>query len=417
MSLCIRSRCCGAGVAALIVSCLHTLGCGLSWDKPKAHFDGVDEQGHVLFVDSLGTLDLGNDLKMPLYAMFKSDWTGTSPLLGQGWMLPLLESRIVQTDENTFLLWQPDGWYQHLGRDKSNDTILNGQRGWKAVVEGNKITVWADCGWKLTYVNGKLTSMITPQNRTLDLAYENGVVTGLQEKGDTVLKVEFNSSTGIVTGLTFNNKTIGIEQAERPVIQQLAGQNIIANMSQSLSKLTFPDGSVKTYSFKTDQTLLPVITLDGQRRITWNSATSLIKTDGDWTYDLKPLEGSSKVAFTRINRQGKSESYVDNGEKGVVSEKNQNGIETKTYRFTSGILAGKIRKIEEIQNGVSTIIFSAAYDEEGKLLRKSTPNETVIYKVLNGKSVPLQVIKNNKIVRNYSYDEKGNFLNLDIVSK
>src|SRR5882724_6313648 len=120
----------------LSLSALQADACGLRQDKPHAHFDGADEQGHVLVAETLGNLDLGDNLSLPIYAVFQSNWQSSSPYLGQGWMLPLLESKIVQIDDNTFQLWTPDGWYQFMGRDSTTNTILNGQGGWKAVISG-----------------------------------------------------------------------------------------------------------------------------------------------------------------------------------------------------------------------------------------------------------------------------------------
>ena len=378
--------------------------CGLSWEKPHTHFDGTDEQGHVLFVDSLGDLTLGDGLKFPIFAMFNSNWKSSSPYLGQGWMLPLLESKIVQIDDNTFQLWQPDGSYQFMGRNKPTDTILNGQGGWKAEINGDTITAWASCGWKLTYNQGKLTSITTPQNRTLDLVYNNGRVTAMQENGATVLAVQTDSQSGKVTGLTFNDKTIGIEQTDKPVIQQIGGKNMVGSMAPSLSKLTLPDRTSKSYNYKATGNLEPTLTVDGQRHLSWDPVTSLIKTDGEWTYGLKPIEGSSDVAFTRTNVQGQSEAYEDNSATGVIIQKTLDGTETKTYRFTSGILAGKIRKIEEVKNDTSTVVLKNSYDETGHLIRKEQGAFDVYY---SKDHILEKITKNSMPFMQAIFDENG----------
>ena len=43
-------------------------GCGLNWNEPQSHFQGVSFQGYVFHVENLGEIDLGQGLKLPLRA-------------------------------------------------------------------------------------------------------------------------------------------------------------------------------------------------------------------------------------------------------------------------------------------------------------------------------------------------------------
>ena len=104
MGLHFQLRCLTALVVSFSILSAQAKACGLRMDKPHAHFDGADEQGHVLFAETLGNLDLGENLTLPIYAVFQSNWQSSSPYLGQGWMLPLLESKIVQIDSSTALV-------------------------------------------------------------------------------------------------------------------------------------------------------------------------------------------------------------------------------------------------------------------------------------------------------------------------
>ena len=45
-------------IAISLASNMEASACGIDWSKPQTHFDGVDPQGHVMFVDSLGNLTL-----------------------------------------------------------------------------------------------------------------------------------------------------------------------------------------------------------------------------------------------------------------------------------------------------------------------------------------------------------------------
>ena len=105
-----------------------------AWVSPSSkglepHFDGVDGKGHVCYSHQIAELDLGSDLKLPLIINFRSDRESSSTCFGKGWVLPLLESNIVQTAEDVFLMTQPDGWVRHFYRRNHGDTVLDGGPG------------------------------------------------------------------------------------------------------------------------------------------------------------------------------------------------------------------------------------------------------------------------------------------------
>lgn len=118
-----------AFLSLLLSSVVHA-GCGIGWEEPRSHFEGVDHQGYVMFTERLGEIDAGakpggegdaaEPLLLPIYAIFNSNSGNNSPYAGVGWTVPLLESRMVQTDENAFRLDKPDGWFRSFYRDKKN---------------------------------------------------------------------------------------------------------------------------------------------------------------------------------------------------------------------------------------------------------------------------------------------------------
>ena len=80
----------------------EALSCGIDWRLPQSHFEGVDEQGHVLYSEKIGDLDAGENLHIPLHIMFKSEWMASSPNLGRGWMLPLLDPGLSRRPNAVF---------------------------------------------------------------------------------------------------------------------------------------------------------------------------------------------------------------------------------------------------------------------------------------------------------------------------
>jgi len=401
-------------LAAWVVFKPALLGCGLDWSAPRNHFDGLDEQGHVMFVDSLGNLALQDGTTLPLYTMFKSSWTNSSPYLGQGWMLPLLDSRIVQVDDNAFQLWMPNGRYQYLGRDAGNPNLLNGQSGWKAEIQGNTITAWATCGWKLTYDSGKISSITTPGNQVLEMTYRDGQITEVRDNGAPVLSVSVDPNSGLVDGLTVNGKTIGLKESNKPVVQVVDGKTVVGQVSPSLSQATLADGTSKTYQFKVDDKTNPELIVD-KRTISWDPVTQLATKDGDWTYDIKPdAEGAGQPDITRTNSKGQSEFYSLNPWTGTETVQGMNGVRQITDTFiNSSTLAGHIRSVSRSVNGSSAVLIKRYdYDETGKMIRETlygtTPHQFIFKYNSFGKQI--EVDKDGTLFMTKTFDAQGRLL-------
>ncbi|MBE2205690.1 MAG: hypothetical protein IAE94_15265 [Chthoniobacterales bacterium] len=362
-------------------------GCGIGWTEPKSHFEGVDYQGHVMHVEKLGDLHAGKGLSLPIFAVFTSHSGNDSPYAGHGWTVPLLESRMLQVDENGFKLDQPDGWFRMFGRDKNNPNILNGQGGWKAEIRGDTITAWADCGSKLVFNKGRLVSMQL-KDRKFDFLYEGNRVSEIREGAMPVLRVEKEAISGEVTGLRLaDNRQIGLERSERPRVQVINNQNLVGGMGQSLSKITRADGTVRTIDYAVDDKLNPTMKL-GDRLIVWNPASKKIVKDGDWTYDIKAGAGPfDNAAIGRKNAQNQSEFWHRDGVKGEEIVQEIDGVKKRVSWFTSGKLAGKLRSrtIFESSNRVDQTSYS--YDEKGRALREVFPTgDSAEYIYLNDSS-------------------------------
>ncbi len=343
--------------------------CGLDWTLPHAHFDGVDEQGHVSYWETLGQADLGDNLTIPIHIGFNSSRQASSPTLGKGWILPLLESHIEPVDENTMHVIMPDGWTFHFLRNDNTET-WRGNAGWIGQTDGTRFTITAPCGWRLKYDLGKIQEIDTPTNRTITIKYNGPAATEADIDNKPFLQVDPNPTTGIPQSLTINDQKILLTQAPRPRINTIRGQTLLTGFDPSLSQLQYPNGQKETFDFAVPQNLSPTLIIAqpncSPRTITWDSGAQQITTDGEWTYNLVP----GNTAIERINVQGKRESYFKNPLTGVTVTRNSEGV-TKTISSFVGVsrLAGKVRMITEAEDGAAPKIIHYAYSEEGLLLR------------------------------------------------
>lgn len=366
------------GIVLCILSPSFIHACGLSLGGvPKDHFNGVNAQGFVSYWEKIGSIDLEEGVDFPLNIGFESDRSWKSPYLGYGWVFPLLDSHIIQINENHFEVLQPDGYTRHYNRDLKDPMLLSSGAGWKGVIDGNNtVILWANCGWKLIYTNGKISSIGTPKGQTLIFNRDGtGVVKELVQGTRTVLSVnrDFN---GMVTGLLIGARKIELSQTDKPRMEILDGKSVVGAMDQSLGKVIVNgnEGTAKTYDYAPTETLQPQLTVqngtEGPRKFVWDVASRMILKDGPWSYKITfPTPKELNAAIERKNLNGQSEFWYDNRLTGVVSTIDTNGFKKTCYYFTSSNLKGSLRKVEESKNGITKVVRKITYDELGRAAR------------------------------------------------
>ena len=195
--------------------------CGLDWSEPKSHFEGVSFQGYVFLVEPLGEVELRDGRKLPLRAIFRSENNLVSPYLGRGWELPIFESHIVQMDERWFRVVEPTGWYRLFWRDEKDPAVLHGQGNWKGVIQGNSISVMADCGDRLDFQDGRLIGMeLKGQRLTVERTPDGSAA--LKQGASTLLAVQRSSLREEIELHVGQNRKLIVGYASRPVIEVIA---------------------------------------------------------------------------------------------------------------------------------------------------------------------------------------------------
>jgi len=400
-------------LAFFLVLSSHVFGCGLSWDIPQDHFPGVNGKGFVSYFEKVSELDLGDDFKMPLIINFNSGNEKISPYLGKSFTLYLLESNIVQTDDNSFIATFPDGSLNLFIRDRPDDTILRGSAGWRAEINGDTITAWAPCGWKLEYYKGHILSITSPKNRKLEFVYDSNVVTQIRERGMAKFAVE-KGNTGDVRALLFNGKKIEITLDQKPRVESVAGQNVIKSIDQSLKSLNTAGGTSKMFEFAVNEKIQPTLKITStekrERLFTWDPLTKQALSDGDWSYEIVSKgEAALYTEITRHNSKNQKESWVKNSVSGEEVTLATNGVKVVKTSFVAGPLSGKVRKIEQLADGKKAIIHQFAYDENGQLVREIENGKTTgYYYDQNGRLS--YVMENGRKKSSKVYDSEGRVL-------
>ena len=301
------------------------MGCGLDWTLPTNHFDGVNEQGYVSYWEKVGEADLGDGLVIPVNINFNSHRESSSPTLGKGWMVALLESHVEPLNENSMKVVMPDGWNFYFHRNGNTET-WGGNAGWVGETNNTVFTITAPCGWRIKFDGGKIQEIDSNKNRTLSYKYNGTVATEVDIDGKAFVQVESDSKTGVAQDLLIGGQKIDISQAQRPRIMTKLTQNLVTGFDQSLSSLQWPDGRKESFAFGTDKTLNPTLAIthadQTQRTFTWDPTTRQIKTDGEWTYKLTP---GDNVALDRANAKGQTESSFQDPSTGTTIIQGING--------------------------------------------------------------------------------------------
>lgn len=380
--------------------------CGLVWYQAhsECHFDGMDNQGNVFLIQKLGEMESVKGCRLPFYAVFKSESGNRSPYAGYGWSVPLLESKIVQVDENRFCVFQPDGFQRMFGRDKKDANILRSSKVWTANIQGDTITAWCRCssnGSKLVFKKGRLISMDVKEGK-FDYVYERDRVAEIREGDRTVLKVEKKPLTDDVIGLTLlNGQKIGLERDKRLLMQVINNRKLNGGMVESLSKVILPDETIRIFDYRVDENFNPMLT-HNDRQIVWDAAAGKVIRDGEWIYSITtgPRPGEN-AAIARTNAQNQTEFWHKNYAKGEEITEGSDGVRKIVTWFTSGKLRGRKRKEVEIKDGVKKTLCEYSYNEKGFLIRiRNDKKDTFMVYEDDGELAAL--VTNGEIIRNYT---------------
>lgn len=369
----------GLGIACALWGKNAAMACGISWAKPGSYFENVDAAGHLFHVEKVGDLTDAGKLSLPVYLIFDTSYAQVSPYLGRGWEIPLLESKFFPVDQNDFKLRQPDGWVRYFWRDGRNKNLLHGQGNWRGEINGSRVVLWADCGSRLTFTNGRITQIVF-NGHELNYVYAEGKVSEIRQNGVTLLTVE-RDSRGEMAKIRLGAKHVDFSLGDKPWVENISGLNVIGKLERSLRQMVNADGVVRNFDFSVDEKINPMLKINSAEELVWSAATQKILRDGSWTYQI---EGPQ---ITRSNPENLVESWIDRGG-GFIETKNAVGFE-KRLSFTSGPARGAMRS-RTLKDGFGLLESRYAYDEQGRTLR--------ISETLNGNRIG---------ITNFAYPQTG----------
>lgn len=294
-------------------------------------FEGVDAAGRAFLVEKLG--DVGS---IPLFVYRSSDESAPHGLLGPGWHIPLLESRIVPVDEKTYEFLQPDGLRRDIRVSRDNAEVLTSSRVWTGRAKGDEVSLQGDVGggerYALSFRQGRLTRMKVEEG-TFDFSYAGRSPEKVSSRGRTLLTVVRDARNAAKIDFVF-----------------AGGQRVSAERTAEQVRITWPDGREKTFvkGMVGEAESLKV----GELLVTWDRYSRKLMSFGEWTYTVgKAKPDWNTPSIERVSHDGRREFYWFNLANGRGEYRQSDGTTYRWARFPSGDFYGLMRWSEKTRKG------------------------------------------------------------------
>lgn len=341
-------------------------GCGLLWIPPSGTFPNTDEKGAFAYWKQIGSFYLSAQEEIPIFIGFAPGDRPRGSLLGAGWTIPILDSRIEQTDDGVFTFTQPDGWKTQLRR-KDSSTLAGD--GWVATISGDTIFCKASCGWSMRFDRGRLVQLNPPTGPglTIERSAHPGGGSQIRQNGKPILTIK-PAADPQQLALSINSRQLLLSLGTRAIVEQDAeGRRVIGQVVPALAGLKSDQGESMEISYPLADDLTPGLQVDGAT-YTWRPDSRELLSDGRATYSSMLVDGIPCRVRTLEN--GEREVFGKYLPGGISVEKRPGLKWSRTTIFQGGPMRGKPRKVEQSEDGLRWTpakIFS--YDEKGDLLR------------------------------------------------
>ena len=328
----------------------------------------VDENGYVNPIISLGEINFGNGLTLPLVLNFSSAVRPPSPEFGQGWECPLFEAKIfdVQQDlkemetlggKNRYFIYnqRTDKW-KHFFTDN-----------WSGIAHGDDFELTYTTGCKFVFHNGLISSLTTPDGRTILWNRSGDKLVSLQETGKSPALQIVYDQLGFARQILLNPDNLGVAKN----VYDFSSSLVYAG----IDKIQCPGGRTVAFDRSRDKLLNPVVswtdTLHLPVTLSWDAKTGKILSDNKYTYQIQEVKPDNTwpQMYRKNNVTGAMESFYFDEQHGTTDETLPDG----TARHIEIVQAPgpnykDTRLIQDTKDGKTVTVLRRAFDDKGHLL-------------------------------------------------
>lgn len=348
---------------------------------PTVELGAAGSKGYVEIWKELPQvgLQLGGTY-LPFRYKFTTDPT-VSGVFGPGFYAPILEAHSVLIRERVMRAGLPCGktiyFWQDFSDPQKYQTV---DKTWTGLATDHEFTFWRGDGWKLTYRDGRLSSLVTDDRHTYTWNYSGSLLTSIARDGLEVLNIQLGVG-GSIRAISCQNKSYPVEYEKRPLTETIQGMTVIKDLVPALSKIAEADGKGDLFTFELTSEMQPDLKVQNpsgqETAYYWNPTNNLISREegpeGKWTYTIgETKEGFGLPGLIRTSDDGKTEKIDVDRKLGIYTVVGSDGVKKVTQVFTApGPLYNKVKQVEEISpSGVKVTKLKASYDEAGRLIRK-----------------------------------------------
>ncbi|MCS6274414.1 MAG: hypothetical protein H2169_08720 [Opitutus sp.] len=387
-----------------------------TWKYEPRSLGSADRYGYAIWTVPLAKLTLdGKDI--PLRAEFSTDPRpdpSPSPL-GRGWAINFFSSALVEVDQDSMRWHRPDGRVFFFILERGNTAAQ--KRG-----PNDPITFSSkNDSWTAVKIPKKRIITLSDNDTGAEFVYEDGLLVRFAfrnvTKGAKRYSISYNRSRRPVRLTVFDSGKIlaefSYDNPERAKSLNLGETNSLAAKPIEFEYATaaLNQFDAGPYLSKISDTLLTPLNITyqaenaeanrislgrsafgGTSSLVWKAKTGFIVEDEGASYKIEnpslanrgkpevdPKTKSQVTDYnwrpdeakvTRTDKEGKSEFRFYDRAKGVLTEKNTDGVTTVTsYLLTPGTMYGKVRKIEQLQGKDRKVIARNAYNDAGQMIR------------------------------------------------
>lgn len=365
----------------LLISLLSLSARPVDLSPPTTEIGFSTKDGLLSLHRELGEIDFGAEVVLPLRLYFTSYPQSSSSCFGfTGWSIPVMDSKITFLDQSRIEAYLLCGKTIYFIKSPSTGKWKSLDSEWEGDYEASreKFVIKRDDGWEVEWLKNKIKRLKTDEGRELTWDYESGIPLVIKEGDRKVFQ------------LTQVNKRVEMLQVRDKTYR------LKYDRSGRLEQVTWPSGRQESYRWsvcKQGNPQLRMIDKQGREEFfAWDKTTGYLTEDRVWDYKVEIVEPAKdgKQALVRIARENEfkqKESYFNQRDIGEVVTERADGLKQILTRFvTPGKLYHKTRKIEQIQEGTSKVVYQASYDEGGRVIREidARGNETKFRYVLQG---------------------------------
>jgi len=382
---------------------------GPEFDHPHTNLGPTNFEGKVYSWIEVAGIKLSDGEKLPLRLLFSVQPPSGIPVFGKFWWCPLAESTLVPVSERCSLLSTLGGSNVYLVKQKDG-SLASGDGAWKGK-PGTKdlVELASPDGWSYTYRGGRITDAVSSGGTRLHWAYENNLFKSLSdsEKGP-LLSFDYGAQ-GLPARISTPANAFECEVQKVPVVANAAG--VISGFEFSLAAIS---SKLQAWKFPIEMgedgnyTMPLSIPFEAANKYIWSAKSGILQSEGGWTYEVKP-KADGRPVVSRKNKSGGVESYFYDEQTGISEQRVPDGrVITRSYFLAGGPTQGKIRKYQELLNGVEKVAIHSSYDEAGRIIRQRTGAKELVWTYYkNGLLASFESLRDGNSVESIKYDETG----------